>query len=324
MISSVSFAKDSKVQYLDNGNKQNSQNKLKFWQYALGSASGYAFKYINLDPIRYNYCIKVLTPYKEMLVEKNGGKEYINKLNSVIDKVFEKSGLKAKGVKIIDFDKLTFEEFIKLRDKHYNINTFDEFQKFTPERKKHYEQIWLNTNMMKKGQDSCCRSGNIWTNKNSPEILTIPHEIGHFLNRDLKTGGIGYYARISKGLKLRQLKSCILLISILKNKKEAGEKPIGIIDKTTTFIKDNCGKLAFLTGVPVIIEEAYASVNGQKLAKEFASEKVMKNLVKHNCANLSSYILRALLLGFEVYMASKISDYVKDCFKRYNQSQHTM
>ncbi|MBQ2611149.1 hypothetical protein IJF81_02015, partial [bacterium] len=57
-------------------------------------------------------------------------------------------------------------------------------------------------------------------------------------------------------------------IALWKTKKAPGEEPKNGLDKTTTFIKNNAGKLTFLAFLPTLLEEGLASVKGNKLAKK--------------------------------------------------------
>jgi hypothetical protein len=68
------------------------------------------------------------------------------------------------------------------------------------------------------------------------------HEMGHALNA---SGSKAMKALVIGRHISARFVPVILAIGLLKSKKKDGEKPEGILDKTTTFIKNNAGKLAF-------------------------------------------------------------------------------
>ena len=70
----------------------------------------------------------------------------------------------------------------------------------------------------------------------------------------------------------------IALIALLKTKKAEGEQPTGVVDKATDFIKNNAGKLTFATFIPTLIEEAMASIKGNKMAKELLNPQMAKKI----------------------------------------------
>ena len=90
--------------------------------------------------------------------------------------------------------------------------------------------------------------------------------------------------------------------------KAEGEQPTGVVDKVTTFIKDNCGKLAFLGTLPTILEEGLASVKGAKLAKEVLSPQNYKLLNKFNGAAWLSYLGMGVGITAATVLASKVRD----------------
>ena len=99
-----------------------------------------------------------------------------------------------------------------------------------------------------------------------------------------------------------------MFTAIFKRKKAEGEQPTGVVDKVTTFIKDNCGKLAFLGTLPTILEEGLASVKGAKLAKEVLSPQNYKLLNKFNGAAWLSYLGMGVGITAATVLASKVRD----------------
>lgn len=82
------------------------------------------------------------------------------------------------------------------------------------------------------------------------------HEIGHAINRNSSK-----FWKTLQNLRMPGMYATgvILLTALLKRKKADGEEPKGFFDKTTTFIKENAGKLSILAGLPMLAEELKAS-----------------------------------------------------------------
>ncbi len=84
------------------------------------------------------------------------------------------------------------------------------------------------------------------------------------------------------------------------------------LQKTKNFIRNNSGKLAFLSMVPILAEEAMATIRGNGWAKEFLSSNVAKQVCKGNKFAYLSYLASAIGAGFSAYAATKIKDYFVD------------
>ena len=127
------------------------------------------------------------------------------------------------------------------------------------------------------------------------------HELGHAINN--MKGGIGRFLQ-----KFRKpgytIAGLMASVAVLARKKPKGEDR-NVFD----FVQDNCGKIAFLSLMPTVIEEAMASHKGIKLAKENGlSEALVKNLKKFYGKALLSYGGYALVTGLAVFVASKITE----------------
>ena len=138
------------------------------------------------------------------------------------------------------------------------------------------------------------------------------HEMGHALNH--------HTSKFTRALQRSRIlmtlgPMAVLAVALFKNKKTEGEKPVGIDDKTTTFIKNNAGKLAFFSMVPMIAEEAIASIRGEKLFNTkmpldmmAKSKDILKKVKLTNRVALLSYIGGAIVIGIGVMTANKIRD----------------
>lgn len=137
--------------------------------------------------------------------------------------------------------------------------------------------------------------------------LAIFHEIGHAANNQL--------SKVGKTLqKCRPLSMfapfVILLIGLCKTKKMPNEKPKSTTDKINTFIKNNAGKLTFLALVPMLIEEAMASIKGYKFAKQAGlSKDLLAKVAKTNkIAYLGCYLTSAVFGSIGIALAIKVKD----------------
>lgn len=87
---------------------------------------------------------------------------------------------------------------------------------------------------IRKGKNACFAPNTKTIALNSDKMAVAAfHEMGHALNQ--QSSGV---IKIIKNLKgLRGLTPLILLTAAFKNKKAEGEKPVGVFDKVTTFVK---------------------------------------------------------------------------------------
>ena len=88
--------------------------------------------------------------------------------------------------------------------------------------------------------------------------------------------------------------------------KDGGE--LTSAQKTNNFIRDNAGKLSFVATIPMLVEEAAATIKGQKWAKEFLTPDLAKKVLKGNSIAYGSYLLTAASLVFASWTAVKIKD----------------
>lgn len=132
------------------------------------------------------------------------------------------------------------------------------------------------------------------------------HEMGHAHN-------------FNKSSVLKLLQKCrpvSMLLPVLiatygafsrKSKPKDGEE-LTSAQKTNNFIRDNAGKLSLVATIPMLVEEAAATIKGQKWAKEFLSPDLAKKVLKGNSIAYGSYLLTAASLVFASWTAVKIKD----------------
>ena len=239
-----------------------------------------------------------------------GGKlsDKIPFFQQAIKDAFTKSNLSGKGVKIVE---ATLENSPKICEMWLNTSP-----KWIKSLVNKFPLFGLGFRSVFDAQVSFANKGlnafyipkkakSIIINSEKNPLLAF-HEIGHGINYNTKCFG-----NILSKLKSPMLKAAglITLVALCKRKKQEGEKPKGVFDKVTTFIKNNCGKLAFLCAVPTIAEEGLATLKGLKLAKSAGlSEKMLKQVKMLNIKGWFTYIAMGLALGLGAKVASKVKD----------------
>ena len=186
------------------------------------------------------------------------------------EKGFDISGLKEKGVSI----KLA-QNLDKNTPEKLGLNAyFDTFEK----------KICLNTDKIS---------------------IAGFHEMGHAINQ---LGG-KFGSKLGKLLhgtrNIGYIIAGLMEYYALFSRKKPKEAPRNIND----FIEDNCGKIAFVAMMPLVAEEAMASYNGIKLAKQSGlSGTLVKNMKNLYRKALYTYIGRAALGGLAIGASRIIMD----------------
>ncbi|MDD3436331.1 MAG: hypothetical protein PHC64_04165, partial [Candidatus Gastranaerophilales bacterium] len=93
-----------------------------------------------------------------------------------------------------------------------------------------------------------------------------------------------------------------------KTKKAPNQEPKSTTDKTTTFIKENAGKLTFATFIPMLLEEGLASIKGNNFAKKVLSLELAKKVSKTNALGFLTYLGLTTLLSLGIYLGTKVKD----------------
>ena len=130
------------------------------------------------------------------------------------------------------------------------------------------------------------------------------HEMGHALNANKSI--IGKILQKCRPLAILVLP--VALIALFKTKKAPNEKSTGTFDKVTDFIKNNAGKLTFLTFIPTLAEEALASIKGLNLAKKVLNPELAAKVSKTNKIAYLTYLGLALAASVGTYLAVKVKD----------------
>lgn len=134
--------------------------------------------------------------------------------------------------------------------------------------------------------------------------LAVFHEAGHAANQNFST--IGKMLQKCRGLSLLSLP--ISIIALFKTKKAPNQEPKGAIDKTTTLVKENAGKLTLATFIPLLLEEGLASIKGNNFAKKTLSPELVKKVSKTNALGFSTYLGLAAFSSLGTYLGVKVKD----------------
>ncbi len=137
---------------------------------------------------------------------------------------------------------------------------------------------------------------------------SIFHEIGHSINCYKSS----FWSSMQK-MKMYSRRAPIILLGVAlftpKKTEEQKEKQ-GLIGKTTTFIKENVGKLSALATLPILAEELRASHVGNRLAEKYLSGDALKSVFKTNKISAFSYASATLITGVTAWLANKVRDKV--------------
>lgn len=244
-------------------------------------------------------------------------------LRSVIENAMQKTGLKDKGVEVIDvktpastgtlvenLTKLfkgekTLEELHPENKKLTNAlnNAMGKFERESIWGKAQVEYL---TRMFENGNNACFLPKGNKVIVNTEKLgLSAFHEMGHAINRNMST----FWKGMQKMRLPMMITSGVLsAVALCKCPKAEGEQSKNGFDKATTFIKNNVGKLVMLSFVPIITEELKATSRGNKLAKELLSPEIAKKVKVSNRFGAITYITTAAITGFSAFVANKVRD----------------
>ena len=231
-------------------------------------------------------------------------------ITKAMDKALEMSGMKAKGVKIFKFSPKNNKSMNNVIADF--VIKMKKIMKKPANPKKPLKPVNLLNNLML----NLIRNGhNAGFNPSTNAVYINPqklgtsafHEIGHAINLNS--------SKFWRGMQILRMPAMIIasalpLIALSKRKKTESEEPTGFFDKTTTFIKDNVGKLTTLAFAPIVAEELMASARENKLAKQILNPEMVKAVVKSNRYGAITYIATGVLAGAGAYLANKVRDYI--------------
>ena len=212
------------------------------------------------------------------------------------------AGLDKKGVTMLSAAPENTEIIKKALEREFNGNIIT---RFLP---KSIKEILVNNTKatVASGNNAFClfKDKKIILPTGKGMSWAVFHEMGHAMNSNLSTIG----KTLQKCRPLAILTVPITLIALFKNKKPNGVKPEGAVDKTTTFVKNNAGKLTFAAFLPILIEEGMASIKGNKLASKLLSPELAKKVARGNKIAYLTYLGTAVATAVGIFTASKIRD----------------
>ena len=234
---------------------------------------------------------------------KNLDKFEKKQIMEAVDKILDTKGLAIKGVKLNNFDYAINPTTIP--DKIFELinpvyatsngkNAF--FGGIKGARSLFGERLFKN--------EVVCNMDKLPT--------AIFHELGHAFNAN--NSQVWHVIQKMRTPALI-ISAGLAVFSALTKKAVPSEKNDGELtklQKTKNFIRNNSGKLAFLSMVPILAEEAMATIRGNGWAKEFLSSNVAKQVCKGNKFAYLSYLACAIGAGFSAYAATNIKVYFVD------------
>jgi len=223
-----------------------------------------------------------------------------NQVEKAVADTIKNSGLEAKGVEIIKATAENAEEISKIMSKEIDKGITKYFPKEVKELMR-----GIISSQMTSGGNACYA----FTSKKiiMPEKelgLALFHEAGHAMNTNLSN--FGKILQACRPMIILALP--IGLIALWKTKKAPDEEPKNGLDKVTTFIKNNAGKLTFATFLPTLLEEGLASIKGNNFAKQLLSPELARKVAKTNALGFSTYLLMAVLNSLGIYLGIKVKD----------------
>jgi len=239
----------------------------------------------------------------KVYVVNNLNPDEFSRVSKGIDKTLKDTGLSKKGTAILKTTKENSDKALKLIKEEFNKKFSFLPQKIRkPITKFMSDSLYIN---IKFGQNAVYLvnfNKIIMPEKNL--LLFAFHEMGHAANYNLSKAG----KLLQKSRFLGLLVLPIALISLFKTKKAPDEKTTGIIDRTTNFIKENAGKLTFLAFVPMLAEEALASIKGNGFAKKVLDPSLAKKVSKNNKLTYLTYLTAALCSSIGIALGVKVKD----------------
>lgn len=215
------------------------------------------------------------------------------------DKILEETKLKSRGLKIYIVNPQNVD---KLRKLPKSPKTF--IQKLNYIKKVNKNKILAN------GLNASFRPSCKAVYINDKHLYSaVFHEMGHALNYFSSNGRflqkLGQKSR--RAVPFVALGS--LLVGLFSSKKSHKEnETVSNGQKFVSFVRNNAGKLIFLTGLPLITEEALASYKGFNLAKKYLTAAQHKIHVRNQIVALSTYVLGSLVLAGSVSLGIKVKD----------------
>ncbi len=223
-------------------------------------------------------------------------------LIDAIEDCFQKSGLAQKGYKVVNITPNNVEQIIE-NSKKAAQSTMNPFK-----RRRLARRLTRKLHSISSGIQAACVLKDKYILVNMEKFgAAVVHEGGHGLNAagNIFTKGLQSARQITK------LVPIILGIGILMPKNKDNNAPQNKLTKAGNFVKNNAGKLAFATFIPILFEEALASIRGAKLFKDNLPKNVLKQINKCNALYWTTYLSEALIISAGVGIIVKAVDRIR-------------
>lgn len=226
-----------------------------------------------------------------------------DKIKNYADDAMQKTGLSAKGVKLTVANESNIEA---ISEKLTNAMKKQPFGKRLADKFTDYFKHGANAAYVPNFKEIIISDKKLYSN--------VFHEMGHALNHNSsKIGAILQKARKLAPMGVPVVGIALFAAGLLHTNKpeQDGVKKSGW-EKTKDFVKNNSGKLAFLTMAPTMVEEVMASVKGLKIAKNYLNPSQLSALKGNFAKAFSTYALVGvgipLLMGLGNIIAEKIQN----------------
>lgn len=235
------------------------------------------------------------------LLHEKLSKDELKQVNKAAADMLETKGLTDKGVSILKVTDKNHKKVAELINK--------EFEKLLKRFPKNVKKVFIErmANQFEEGKNACYAAKSKTIIYSDKIALSAFHEAGHAMNANLSK--VGKILQKSRGL--TALSIPVMLVGLFKSKKSPDEEPKNMLDRSTTFIKENAGKLTFATFLPVLIEEGLASYKGNKFAKQVLNKDLAKKVACVNKFGFASYACMAVLTSLGIYAGIKVKDAIE-------------
>lgn len=133
------------------------------------------------------------------------------------------------------------------------------------------------------------------------------HELGHAMNANLSKFG-KILQKCSPVSTLVPLLLGVYGACTRKSKSKNEDGKLNGAQRTHNFVRNNAGKLAFLASVPMLLEEAMATVKGQKFANKLLKPELAKKVLKANIWAYTTYLTLGIFGALAAATAVKVKD----------------
>ena len=286
-----------------------------FWKKSKAAAAGTIAASAAASAVSIPVSLAIMN--KMIKVNRSISPEEVKILNDAGKKIMESSGLASKGVKIVkDID-----------PKGKGRKVINEFMKYfkLPKKVSSFIKSFHPFYSVKLGRNACFDPEKNLVAFSNKMALSQFHEMGHAMNKYGKIGSLFQSARQDLGMKMLKMgklkgankyvalaagltAAAVSTVALFKNKKAEGEEPKGFFDKAGTMIKNNVGKLTFLTMLPIAVEEALASFKGEKAVKNLINPELFKKVKFTNRLGLATYVIATVGAGVAMRLATNIRD----------------